>query len=134
MSLIKFLDITSKGDERGQLVALEYENDIPFEIKRVYYLTGTKQGVPRGFHAHKELLQVAVCVSGRCLMKLDDGVSKEEVWLDAPDKAIIIDRMIWHEMHDFSPDCVLLVLASDIYDESDYLREYSVFKNLINDF
>lgn len=134
MSLIKFLDITSKGDERGQLVALEYENDIPFKIKRVYYLTGTKQGVPRGFHAHKELLQVAVCVSGRCLMKLDDGVNKEEVWLDAPDKAIIIDRMIWHEMHDFSPDCVLLVLASDIYDESDYLREYSVFKNLINNF
>ncbi|AIG05684.1 dTDP-4-dehydro-6-deoxy-D-glucose 3,5-epimerase [Pseudomonas fluorescens] len=132
MSLIKFLDITSKGDERGQLVALEYENDIPFEIKRVYYLTGTKQGVPRGFHAHKELLQVAVCVSGRCLMKLDDGVNKEEVWLDAPDKAIIIDRMIWHEMHDFSPDCVLLVLASDIYDERDYLREYPVFKSLIN--
>lgn len=132
MSLIKFLDITSKGDERGQLVALEYENDIPFEIKRVYYLTGTKEGVPRGFHAHKELLQVAVCVSGRCLMKLDDGVSKEEVWLDAPDKAIIIDRMVWHEMHDFSPDCVLLVLASDIYDESDYLRDYSVFMSLIN--
>ena len=134
MSLIRFLDITSKGDERGQLVALEYENDIPFEIKRVYYLTGTKEGVPRGFHAHKELLQVAVCVSGRCLMKLDDGVSKEEVWLDAPDKAIIIDRMVWHEMHDFSPDCVLLVLASDIYDESDYLRDYPVFMSLINDF
>ena len=132
MSLIRFLDITSKGDERGQLVALEYENDIPFEIKRVYYLTGTKEGVPRGFHAHKELLQVAVCVSGRCLMKLDDGVSKEEVWLDAPDKAIIIDRMVWHEMHDFSPDCVLLVLASDIYDESDYLRDYPVFMSLIN--
>lgn len=134
MSLIRFLDITSKGDERGQLVALEYENDIPFEIKRVYYLTGTKEGVPRGFHAHKELLQVAVCVSGRCLMKLDDGVSKEEVWLDAPDKAIIIDRMVWHEMHDFSPDCVLLVLASDIYDESDYLRDYPVFMSLINNF
>ena len=134
MSLIKFLDITSKGDERGQLVALEYENHVPFEIKRVYYLTETKEGVPRGFHAHKELMQVAVCVSGRCLMKLDDGVNKEEVWLDAPDKAIIIDRMVWHEMHDFSPDCVLLVLASDIYDVSDYLREYSVFKNLINDF
>lgn len=132
MSLIRFLGVTSKGDERGQLVALEYENDIPFEIKRVYYLTGTKEGVPRGFHAHKELLQVAVCVSGRCLMKLDDGVSKEEVWLDAPDKAIIIDRMVWHEMHDFSPDCVLLVLASDIYDESDYLRDYPVFMSLIN--
>lgn len=130
MSLIKFLDITSKGDERGQLVALEYENDIPFEIKRVYYLTETKEGVPRGFHAHKELMQVAVCVSGRCLMKLDDGVNKEEVWLDAPDKAIVIDRMIWREMHHFSPDCVLLVLASAVYDEGDYIRDYSVFKGL----
>lgn len=132
MSLIKFLDITSKGDERGQLVALEYENDIPFEIKRVYYLTETKEGVPRGFHAHRELMQVAVCVSGRCLMKLDDGVNKEEVWLDAPDKAIIIDRMIWREMHEFSPDCVLLVLASAVYDECDYIRDYSVFKSLVN--
>ena len=132
MSLIKFLDITSKGDERGQLVALEYENHVPFEIKRAYYLTETKEGVPRGFHAHKELMQVAVCVSGRCLMKLDDGVNKEEVWLDAPDKAIIIDRMIWREMHDFSPDCVLLVLASAVYDERDYIRDYSVFKSLVN--
>ena len=127
MSLIKFLDIKTLGDERGHLIALENDKSVPFAIKRVYYLTDTQPGVPRGFHAHKELTQIAVCVSGRCLMKMDDGHAQEEVWLDAPDKAIVIDKMIWHEMHDFSSDCVLLVLASDFYDEQDYIRNYEAF-------
>lgn len=127
MSLIKLLDIKTLGDERGHLIALENDKSVPFAIKRVYYLTDTQPGVPRGFHAHKELTQVAVCVSGRCLMKMDDGYTQEEVWLDAPDKAIVIDKMIWHEMHDFSSDCVLLVLASDFYDEQDYIRNYKAF-------
>jgi dTDP-4-dehydrorhamnose 3,5-epimerase-like enzyme len=127
MSLIKFLDIKTLGDERGHLIALENDKSVPFAIKRVYYLTDTQPGVPRGFHAHKELTQVAVCVSGRCLMKMDDGHTQEEVWLDAPDKAIVIEKMIWHEMHDFSSDCVLLVLASDFYDEQDYIRNYDAF-------
>ncbi|WAT30625.1 sugar 3,4-ketoisomerase [Pseudomonas sp. GXZC] len=131
MSMIKFLDVKTKGDDRGHLVALEYKNDIPFDIKRVYYLTDTKEGVPRGFHAHRELVQVAVCVSGRCLMKLDNGSLKEEVWLDSPDKVIVIDKMIWHEMHEFSTDCVLLVLASEVYDERDYIRDYTAFKELL---
>lgn len=131
MSLIKFLDIKTLGDERGQLIALENDKSVPFAIKRVYYLTNTQPGVPRGFHAHKELTQVAVCVSGRCLMKLDDGHSQEAVWLDTPDKAIVIDKMIWHEMHDFSSDCVLLVLASDFYDERDYIRNYEAFLELV---
>ncbi|WP_082341467.1 FdtA/QdtA family cupin domain-containing protein [Pseudomonas sp. P1.31] len=131
MSLLKFLDIRTLGDERGQLIALENDISVPFAIKRVYYLTNTLPGVPRGFHAHKELTQVAVCVSGRCLMKLDDGHLQEEVWLDAPDKAIVIDKMIWHEMHDFSSDCVLVVLASDFYDEQDYIRNYEAFLELV---
>lgn len=131
MSMIRFLDVQTKGDDRGHLIALEYKNDIPFDIKRVYYLTDTKEGVPRGFHAHRELVQVAVCVSGRCLMKLDNGIFKEEVWLDSPDKVIVIDKMIWHEMHEFSTDCVLLVLASDVYDERDYIRDYTTFKDLL---
>ena len=132
MSMIRFLGVQTKGDDRGHLVALEYKNDIPFDIKRVYYLTDTKEGVPRGFHAHRELVQVAVCVSGRCLMKLDNGSLKEEVWLDSPDKVIVIDKMIWHEMHEFSSDCVLLVLASEVYDERDYIRDYTTFKNLLS--
>jgi dTDP-4-dehydrorhamnose 3,5-epimerase-like enzyme len=131
MSLVKFLDIKTMGDERGHLIALESNKSVPFDIKRVYYLTDTQEGVPRGFHAHKELQQVAVCVSGRCLMKMDSGDIKEDVWLDSPDKAIIIDKMIWHEMHEFSFDCVLLVLASDLYDEADYIRDYSVFMEFV---
>lgn len=131
MSLINLIDFKSLGDDRGQLVALEGNKNIPFEIKRVYYLTGTKPGVPRGFHAHKQLEQIAVCVSGKCRMILDDGFRKEEVWLDSPAKAISINKMIWHEMHDFSEECVLLVIASDHYDESDYIRNYLDFSGMV---
>lgn len=135
VSLVEFLNISALGDARGQLVVCENMRNVPFDIKRVYYLTGTIDGVSRGFHAHKELEQVAVCVSGKCLMVLDDGQIKEEVWLDSPLKVIKIDRMVWHEMHYFSADCVLLVMASDYYDEADYIRDYSVFSKLrkVND-
>lgn len=131
MNLINWVDFKVLGDERGQLIALEGKMNIPFEIKRVYYLTGTKPDVPRGFHAHKELEQVAVCVSGKCRMIMDDGHYKEEAWLDSPSKAIRIGKMIWHEMHDFSGDCVLLVLANEYYDENDYIRNYSDFIGLV---
>lgn len=127
MSLLKLIDFKLLGDERGHLTVLEGNKNIPFEIKRVYYLTDTKSGVARGFHAHKTLEQVAVCVSGRCRMLLDDGVRKEETWLDSPTKAIRLERMVWHEIHEFTEDCVLLVLASDYYDETDYIRSYSDF-------
>lgn len=132
MSLVEFINVTALGDSRGQLVVCENMRNVPFDIKRVYYLTGTIDGVSRGFHAHKELEQVAVCVYGKCLMVLDDGHAKEEVWLDSPVKAIKIDRMVWHEMHHFSTDCVLLVMASDYYDEADYIRDYSEFLKVIN--
>src|SRR5690606_26287853 len=127
MSLVKFIDLTLRGDDRGKLAVFESINTVPFEIKRVYYLTGTKADVSRGYHAHKRLEQVAVCVAGKCRMLLDNGSKKEEIWLDSPSKAIRTEPMIWHEMHDFSLDCVLLVLASDHYDESDYIRNYSDF-------
>jgi dTDP-4-dehydrorhamnose 3,5-epimerase-like enzyme len=127
VSLIKLIDFKMLGDERGQLTVLEGNKNIPFEIKRVYYLTGTQPGVARGFHAHKALEQIAVCVSGKCRMLLDDGVRKEETWLDSPTKAIRLERMVWHEMHEFTEDCVLLVLASDYYDEADYIRSYPDF-------
>ena len=127
MSLIKLIDFKLLGDDRGHLTVLEANKNIPFDIKRVYYLTDTQAGVPRGFHAHKELEQVAVCVSGKCRMILDAGRHKEETWLDSVSKAIRIEKMVWHEMHDFSSDCVLLVLASEHYDEDDYIRGYSDF-------
>ncbi|WP_288855357.1 FdtA/QdtA family cupin domain-containing protein [uncultured Pseudomonas sp.] len=131
MSFVNTFNLKVLGDERGQLFVMEGEKNLPFDIKRVYYLTGTKLGVSRGFHAHKQLEQVAVCVSGSCRMLMDNGREQREFLLDSPDKAILIGKMIWHEMHDFSEDCVLLVLADDYYDESDYIRNYNDFKALL---
>lgn len=112
MSLIQWTHFPPLGDDRGSLVALEAELNVPFEVKRVYYIFGTQQGVARGFHAHHNLKQVAVCVAGRCRMILDDGKAREEVWLDSPTKGLIIGDLVRREMYDFSDDCVLLVLAS----------------------
>ena len=127
MSLVKIIEFPPLGDERGSLVALESEQSIPFDIKRVYYLFGTQQGVSRGFHAHKQLNQVAVCVTGSCRMVLDDGKQREEVWLTSSLNGVVIDPLVWHEMHDFSENCVLLVLASECYNESDYIRDFDTF-------
>ena len=131
MSLIKFIDFPALGDERGSLVALEAEKTVPFPIKRVYYIFGTNAGVSRGFHAHKRLQQVALCITGKCRMILDDGWQRNEVWLDSPNKGLIIGDLVWREMHDFSEDCVLLVLASEHYDEADYIRDYDKFKEIV---
>ncbi|MDV5860884.1 FdtA/QdtA family cupin domain-containing protein [Pseudomonas mendocina] len=127
MELIKLIELPPLGDERGSLVAIEANRHIPFEVKRVYYIFGTQSGVSRGFHAHKNLQQLAVCVTGKCRMLLDDGIKKESVWLDSPTKGLLIGNNLWREMHEFSDDCVLLVLASEYYDESDYIRDYSDF-------
>lgn len=131
MILINWIDFPPLGDERGSLVALEAEKTVPFAIKRVYYIFGTQQNVARGFHAHKNLQQVAICVTGSCRMVLDDGRTREEVWLDSPIKGLLINDLIWREMHDFSEDCVLLVLASEYYDEDDYIRDYDDFLRCI---
>lgn len=132
MSLIHLIDLPPLGDERGSLVAIEANKHIPFEVKRVYYIFGTQPGVSRGFHAHKNLQQLAVCVAGKCRMLLDDGLNKESVWLDSPTKGLLIANNVWREMHEFSDDCVLLVLASEYYDESDYIRDYSEFCSAVN--
>jgi len=131
MSIIKIINFNVLGDERGSLVALESNKDIPFDIKRIYYIFGTQKDVARGFHAHKELKQVAVCISGRCKFIMDDGSKKQDVVMESPTQAILIDKMQWHEMHDFSEDCVLMVIASHHYDESDYIRDYNQFLSLI---
>lgn len=124
---IKLIDFKSLGDDRGSLISLEENKNIPFNIKRVYYIFGTKEGVRRGFHAHKKLKQVAVCVSGSCKFLLDDGKEKHHISLSSPEKGLLIEDMVWHEMYDFSDDCVLVVLADDFYDESDYIRDYDEF-------
>lgn len=128
---IQLIDLQSHGDERGSLIALEQDRNIPFEIKRVYYLFDTKQGVRRGFHAHKKLKQVAIAVRGSCTFLLDDGKSKREIVLNNPAKGLLIESFVWREMFDFSEDCVLMVLADSLYDESDYVRDYCEFKEKV---
>lgn len=127
MKLIKLVDFCSLGDDRGNLVALEGMKNIPFEVKRIYYIFNTKQGVVRGLHAHKALKQIAIALKGSCRFIIDDGRTREETILSSPTRGLLIDSCVWREMHDFSDDCVLMVLASEYYDESDYIRDYSVF-------
>jgi dTDP-4-dehydrorhamnose 3,5-epimerase-like enzyme len=132
MSLINTIKLPVLGDERGGLIALEGNKSVPFEIKRVYYIFNTQKNVVRGFHAHKALKQLAVCVSGNCRFVLDDGKNKKDIILDSPEKGLLIENMIWREMHDFSDDCVLMVLADSIYDETDYIRKYEEFMEAVN--
>ncbi|WP_312739402.1 FdtA/QdtA family cupin domain-containing protein [Cedecea neteri] len=128
---IEFIPLQMHGDERGSLVALEETKNVPFEIKRVYYMFNTQDGIRRGFHAHKKLIQLAIPVRGSCKFLMDDGSEKLDVILDNPASGLLIEPMVWHEMYDYSEDCVLLVLASDHYDESDYVRDYEQFKRMV---
>ena len=130
---IEKVDLVSHGDSRGQLVAIEEYDEIPFKIKRVYYIYDTNSDVTRGCHAHRTLKQLLVCVSGNCKIRLDDGKESQIVLLGKPNEGIIICDTIWREMFDFSKDAVLLVLASDIYDEKDYIRDYQEFLKYVTD-
>lgn len=127
-SLIK---LKEHGDKKGLLISLEENRNIPFEIKRVFYIYGTLDGVTRGKHAHKSLKQFAICTSGKCKFLLDDGIKKEIVELASPDDGLYIGNLIWREMFDFSSDCVLLVFANEYYDTEEYIKSYDEFKRII---
>lgn len=130
MEVIKYR-FPPHGDDRGQLVAIEAMQDLPFEIKRVYYIYDTLPGVRRGYHAHRCLQQILVCVHGSCKIHLDDGYETAEVLLDTPYEGLYISNDTWREMYDFSEGAVLLVLASEHYDEADYIRDYQQFLRLV---
>lgn len=115
------------GDYQGKLVALEGGDDLPFEIKRVYYIWDTAHNVIRGKHAHRKLEQVIICSAGSCDFILDDGKERAMVRLDNPAQGLYIKHNIWREFTNFSKDCVVMVLASEHYDESDYIRNYEEF-------
>lgn len=117
------------SDPRGNLIVIEGADEHP--IKRVYYLFGTDRQGARGFHAHHTLKQLAICVSGACTVLLDDGGQRASVRLSSAGQGLLIAPLVWHEMHEFTPDCVFVVLADGHYDESDYIREYSEFADLV---
>lgn len=120
------VEFAVKGDDRGSLVALE-DSNIPFDIKRVYYIWGTTHDCVRGKHAHRNLQQVVICMSGHCDFILDDGYSRTTVHLDSPNRGIHIKGSVWREFTNFSHDCVIMVLASHKYDPSDYITDYEEF-------
>ena len=132
MQVIKYV-FQPHGDERGQLVSLEEFKDIPFRVQRVYFMYDTAEGFVRGKHAHKELEQILVCIHGSCKILLDNGREKKIVPLEKPYEGLYVANDMWREMFDFSPDAVLLVFASELYDESDYIRDYDEFLKFVRE-
>ena len=128
---IKTYTFPPHGDDRGQLVAIEEGIDLPFDVRRVYYIYDTLPGVRRGFHAHLKLEQILICVSGSCKIHLDNGYETAEVVLDKPNLGLYISNNMWREMYDFSEGAVLLVLASEHYTEADYIRNYDAFLEMV---
>jgi dTDP-4-dehydrorhamnose 3,5-epimerase-like enzyme len=126
MQITKF-QFNKRINDTGELVFLEANRDIPFEVKRVYYIYGVKKAARRGFHAHKKLEQAYICIHGSCKVMLDDGKERLNIMLDDPSVGLYIGKVKWREMYDFSEGAVLLVLASDFYDERDYIRNYTDF-------
>lgn len=126
------IQFQSHGDDRGMLIALEENKNIPFAVKRVYFMYDTKAGVRRGFHAHKSLKQILFCPHGACTIMLDSGKERIHVRLDKPTEGLLVESNIWREMYDFTEGAVLMVLASDYYDENDYIRDYDEFIQYIS--
>lgn len=125
--LVQLVDIPQRGDARGGLSVAELGGALPFAVRRVYWIHCTAPGVSRGFHAHKKLRQLCVCVAGSVRLSLFDGRREQSVLLDSPTKGLLIGPGLWREMHDFSPDCVLMVFADAEYDEGDYIRDRAEF-------
>lgn len=129
----QIVELAIVHNESGSISVLENNENIPFDIKRVYYLYDVPMGAERGGHGHYELQQYVVAASGSFTFVLDDGKNKKEVFLNHPNKALHIKPGIWREMKDFSSGSVCLVLASHSYDEQDYMRDYSDYLNFRNE-
>jgi dTDP-4-dehydrorhamnose 3,5-epimerase-like enzyme len=120
------IPLKSHGDARGVLVAVENGADLPFEINR-FFLVIDMNEAPRGFHAHRILHELVICARGSCRIVTDDGTSRQEWFLNRPDEGLHLPPLHWIELSDFRNDCVLTVLASDAYDNAEYIRDYSTF-------
>jgi dTDP-4-dehydrorhamnose 3,5-epimerase-like enzyme len=130
---IEIKDIPKISDPRGNIGVLE-NGIVPFDIKRVYYLYDVPSDSERGGHAHKKLYQFLIAISGSFDVHLDDGKTQQVINLNKPDKGVLIKPGIWRELKNFSGGSVCLVLASEVFDEADYIREYNDFKLFVNSF
>ena len=130
MASVREVTLEPRGDARGKLIPLEAGGaEVPFDVKRVYYIFDTTPGTVRGMHAHRALKQLLVCVSGACTIscEMPDG-ARSTHRLDWPTKGLLVEGLVWREMSEFSKDAVLMVLASEHYDVGDYIRDYDQFK------
>lgn len=133
-SCVKLLEFKERGDDRGHLVIVEGMKDIPFDIKRIFYIYGSDSNVVRGQHANRKTQFVLINVAGSSKIRVDDGLGNEVVFsLNRPHTGIYLSEMMWKDMYEFSEDSVLLVLASEHYDENEYIRDYDEFKKIVND-
>ena len=126
----QIIDIKTASHEKQEWGSLSYVEsglDIPFEIKRVYYIYGVEAALSRGAHAHRELQQILICPYGSIKIKMDDGTKNEEIILDTPSMGLVIAPEVWHEMEWLQENSVLLVAASGHYDSNDYIRDYQTF-------
>lgn len=132
---VKMLEFPQRGDERGHLVIVEGNQDVPFEIKRAFYIYGSDKDVVRGQHANRKTEFVLINVAGKSKVKVKDGEGNEAIYcLNRPHTGIYLPTMVWKDMYDFSEDSVLLVLASEHYDATEYIRNYDDFvKEIINE-
>lgn len=116
----------------GDLVIGEVDNNIPQSVKRFYYIKRLKNPEAiRGKHAHKNLKQVIFCITGKFTLMLDDGYQRQAVRMDTPNAGVILDGPIWHEMRNFTKNCVILVIANESYDPNDYIRNYGDFLKFV---
>ena len=132
MEKIKMLEFAEHGDEKGNLVVIEGEQDIPFEVKRVFYIYGSEQGHIRGNHANLKSEFVLVNVAGTSKVRIDNGFQSEIVELNRPRMGLYIPTMVWKEMYDFSEDSVLLCLSSEHFDDKEYVRDYNDYQMMVN--
>jgi len=125
--MYKLVDFTIHGDHAGNLVALEKGTEFFFDVMRIYYIWGTERNAIRGKHAHRKLKQLIVCLSGSCDFTLDDGVNRQTFYLASPTQGLYVEDFVWREFTNFSKDCIVMVLASEHYDTTDYIRDYDEF-------
>lgn len=121
------IELSTFGDERGSLISFEKNTNVPFDVKRAFYIFDTKGEISRGCHANRKSKFLLVVISGSCRVKIDTGKEQDNVLLNNPKKALFLNNMVWKEMYEFSHNAVLLVLSNEYYDESEYIRNYEDF-------
>lgn len=132
ISKYRILEFPQLGDDRGNLVVLESGSQVPFKIMRIFYIYGTKPGVKRGMHANLRSEFILINLAGTCKIKIDDGIAQEIVTLNKAHQGIYLEKMVWKTMYDFSPKSILLVISNEKYDSNEYIRDYDLYKSMIN--